>query len=408
MKRLFILTALFLAATLCASAFQFIRTSEFELSPDQTLDEELWLFADTSATLQGYSEDDIFLATTSAELSGTFAGDLWAVGEQISFTGRAKDHARFAGRIIRVAGSIERNLAAAGTTIELDSGAVVKFDTMLVGENVLFKGETRNLRMVASKATISGRIHGNVRVAADDIVVIPGTEISGNLVYTSPSELVLDKRVTVGGELRRSFSMPGGFESKKPTLRQTISVQSFLYISALLSILAFSALFPQFTGRAVRTLRQSPGWCALAGLLAFGLMPMIGVVSMFTVIGFAVGGLTLGVYFALLYLAKGIVALVIGGILLRRRGPQPFRNVFTALSLGLVLVYLAVWIPYLGRTIWAVITILGLGALIVPLFSREAAPSAVGGPTNPPPLPQQGSATSWKNTTETREPDRKE
>lgn len=372
MKHALLLCAILLLTASVSPAIQFINAPRYELLPDETATEELWLIAESNITFRGLAEEDVFAVTAVAELSGTFANDLWAMADQVGFTGRARDDVRLLGRTLRIAGTTDRNLVAAGTTVEVDTGATIGQDAVLIGEDVLFKGGARNLRIMASRASVSGRVKGNLRVAAADIVVLPGTEIEGDLVYTSPDELVLDSRVLVRGNLRRSLTFPGGYVRPQPSSRSRVSFQSFLYINALLALLVFCAVFPHFTGRAVRMLRQSPGWCLLAGLLAFGLLPMVGFVSMLTLVGLATGAFTIGIYLAMLYLAKGIVALVLGGMIMRRRGPQPFRNVFSALSFGLLILYASVWIPYIGDTIMALVAVLGLGALVLSLFSREA------------------------------------
>ena len=184
-----------------------------------------------------------------------------------------------------------------------------------------------------------------------------------------------------------------------PTTKQMVIVQAFLYFCAIMTAIPFMGVFSGFTGRSVRALREAPWKCGITGFIAFCLMPMVGFFVLLTIVGIPLGVLLFGFYAALVYLSKIIVALTVGGVILRRRGHQPFGRVFTALSFGLVLLYFLSSLPLVGMFFWLLTVMLGLGAMVlVILFGRSfiaTEPPPVPATTSPapPPLPPGGSGT---------------
>ncbi len=391
------LPALLIAVLLAASsavAMDIRREDRFVVRADQTVSNELWLAAD-KIVIKGTARDDVFMAGGLISLGGEFQNDVWAIGEVVDFHGKAAEHVRLMGRAVEVGGTADGSLVAAGNSVKVAESAEIQGDALLAGENVLTEGRIDgNIRVIATSVTLSGKFGGNVRVISDDIVVVPGTQIKGNLAYTASKELVLDSRVTLGGQLIRKDVE--AFEGRPATAswNEVVFTQTFLYLCALVVGLPFVGLFPQFAGRAIRHLR-SAGWkCALVGAAAFGLMPLLGFFVMLTLIGIPLGLLLLTVYVILLYLSKIVVALVIGGGLLQRRGPQPFIRIFTAMSLGLMVIYAVTALPVAGRILALAVVLTGLGAMMLALFAAEPAaavsyatpPELPHPPSNPPPL----------------------
>ena len=269
----------------------------------------------------------------------TFHNDVWALGNSVEFTGTAAEHARFfATSEIILGGKVGISAVAIGKTVTLTTNSVIDGDALLVGQSVVVAGDIRgNLRVLAGAATLNGRIDGNVRIVADDIVVMPGTKIGGDLVYTSPKDLFLDPgKVELDGQLIRKELETIQVKAPPSTLYDIVVSQAYFYLCALVAGIPFIAIFPRFTGRAVRWVRQSAWKCALVGFIAFCLIPMTSLFVFFTIIGIPLSLLLLLAYAIMIYLSKIIVALGIGGIVLRRHGPQPFSRVFAALSLGLI------------------------------------------------------------------------
>lgn len=89
---------------------------------------------------------------------------------------------------------------------------------------------------------------------------MPGTEIDGDLIYSSSEDIFLDKSVKLDGQLvRKTVDAFSSWSTPTPTFTQIATVQSFFYVCAMLAALPFMALFPRFTGLAVRQLAALVG-----------------------------------------------------------------------------------------------------------------------------------------------------
>ena len=402
------LTILLLTALCCApaSAFQLVSTDAYTLAPGASATNEL-VISSANVTISGTSDDDLFIMATQADLDGRFNADVWAMADVLTFAGKAGDDIRLFGRDIKVTGSLDGSLTAIGNSVVVSNGSVIRGSAVLVGETVISEGDVRgSLRMAGSSATISGRIRGSVRVAAEDIVVMPGTEIDGDLVYSSSEDLFLDKSVKLQGQLvRKNVDAFASWSKPKPTISEIATVQSFFYVCAMLAALPFMALFPRFTGLAVRQARQRIWFSLAIGIAAVSLAPLAAILLLVTIIGIPLAILIACFYAVLLYLAKVPVALVIGGMLLRRRGPQPFSRVFTALSTGLLILYTVGALPVIGGPVRLLTLFLGVGALLSAIFASQLSRDAA---LRPPPLEPSSPPDLTSTETNERPPERKE
>lgn len=379
MRNALLLTLLLvLPATL--PAFELTRTNEYTLTGEQSVSNQLFLLAD-HASLAGVAEDDVFaLSRGLADFSGVCRGDTWVLAGQTRLGGRMLDHVRVVGQSVQVTGELERSFIALGTTLHVAPGSVVRGDVFALGENVVLEGTLgSDATIMAQSVTLAGVIEGNARVIAQDIVVMPGTLIAGDLDYTSPKELFLDSGVQLGGKLKRTEAA-GASEAASTLSVESLILTVFQFFAALLTGIPVAALFPRAMARATRVVRFNTVRCMLTGMAAIFLLLVMLVASLLTVVGLPLGLIAAGLAAAFLYLGKIVVALVIGGLLLRRRGPQSFGVVTVAMALGLLVVYVAAAVPVVGDSLALLAAITGSGALWLALIRGE-------GRNEMPPLP---------------------
>ncbi len=346
------------------AGLEFKRTKEFTLNAEDIQARELWLSAEDVA-VYGSMEQTLFATTGHADLAGHFLKDIWISARDIVLSGHVRETARLASRqVTEITGRIDASLmAAAARTIKLEADAVVGSDAVLAAPHVLLHGVVQGRAGVwAKRAIITGRVEGDLYVRAEEITFLRGAHIGGNLTYAAPRELVLDRGIHVGGAVTRQDMPVSGM-----TGRQHIMVQLFLFSGALATGLVFSAVFPRYTGQAVRRVRRNFWNSTLIGALAFFLLPAIAVLAILSVVGIPVGVLVAILYAVLLYLAKIVVGLALGGVILQRRGPQPFGTVAVTLAVGLLFLYILAGLPIVGSVGTITIMFVGLGGLILGL-----------------------------------------
>ncbi|MFC1461823.1 hypothetical protein ACFLQR_04825, partial [Verrucomicrobiota bacterium] len=297
--RHFVLVAMLTAAPL-ARATEFVQTDAFTLSERETLASDSWILA-TTITLAGNASDDVFLCAAAdsflgqdekagaISLSGRFENDVWAIGKSIDLAGPVLGHARLLAKRISVTGPIAQSAILLGNTVDLAETSELKAGGIIVGEDLFAKGRVQgDLSLKGKKVTLSGTFGQNVRVAAPDIVVLPGTEIMGNLTYRSRSDLFLDDSVIVHGELVKE-AIPGNVSGWTPFSQSSIMFQCWLFLGALLAGSVFVRLFPSFTERSVVKVRKSVWTCMLFGMITFFLIPVVVFFSMVSIIGIPLG-----------------------------------------------------------------------------------------------------------------------
>lgn len=363
MKFGFLIGVLILTQNL--QAIEFVQRDQFISSEAETLRDEMWISAQ-NITISGETLDDLFAAGTTLDLRGNFKSDVWAGGTQIIAAGRFNDHVRLVAKMVQISGMLNGSLMAFGTTVKIEPSATLAKNMLCFGENVITEGAIGgNAKIVAQQATIGGKITGDVTIVAQSIVILPGTEIGGNLNYTAPNELVLSPSITLNGKLNRTF------EPVQPVqfFKQNLTAHFFFAFAALFTGMVFGPLFPRYTAHTVHLLSTARGACLLIGFAALFLIPILAFLLLFTLIGLPLCLLTILFYVILLYLSKIVVGLWLGTLILRRKEISK-RNLVGTLAAGLLVIYTLTAITAVSAVVSIVITIYGLGALLLALFKK--------------------------------------
>ena len=264
---------------------------------------------------------------------------------------------------------MNKSLLAIGHAVTVTTGSLLRSDCALAGNTVDFKGSTANdLYVVGNSVTIQGKVQGDLYVAGPDISIMPNTVIEGNLYYAAKEDLVLARQVQLGGVVeRKSFPFlpppPSSAELALHTLRQ--------FVGAM--VLGFLLLwfFPKTTGRAVRVLRHRPPLCLFLGSVLLLVLPVLVLLTLVSSWLRPCYLATTALCGLLVLVARIVTAIIIGSLLLRRRGPRPLRDVMAALAVGLLVLYLATYAPIVNWMVWMAATAFGCGALLHALLQCE-------------------------------------
>jgi cytoskeletal protein CcmA (bactofilin family) len=353
-----------------ASAIDLISTNSYELALDEVLDSESWIYAQTGI-VAGTVSADIFVLADRLELSGGFAEDIWALATRANFSGKSAASVRLAGQQVLVSGQAEAGLTAIAETVKIENSANAG-EVLLIGSDVIFQGGcSRDATIIANRATLDGRFGGSVRVIATDIVVSSDCQIAGDLVYTSPEELFLPARSIVSGQLIKKVESARSLDWKAALLN-TATTQAMWFLAALMVGLPLMSLLPMPMLFSVNALRTSAWRCLLIGLATFILAPLFAILMLGSIVGIPLALITAALYGILVYIAKYPVAILLGVLILRRRGGQTnFRAVLLVMAVGLAIMYILTALPYIGGTIRFIVTVYGLGALLGTALSKR-------------------------------------
>jgi len=348
-----------LVTAVTAGAFD-LRAGPSVLVPrNATVSDDL-AAAGGDVSVYGKVNGSVLAAGRDLTISGAVSGFIGAAGNTVNLSG-AQGVVTAAGRHVAARSLSARNLALAGTRVEVDDLSRVARDVVAAGTSVTVRGTIgRDLRMAGSDLAVGARVSGNVYASGTNVSVLPGGVIRGDLVYESPNRAKIAGGATVLGRLihrpaRRAYSAPGRLVSG-----------IFGFFMMLLFGVVFVALFPRWSERSVGHVVESPGWSVLWGLVGLIVTPIAAAIALVTIVGIPIGLASLAAYLVSLMLAVVVSGVALGGLVLRGRAVVWWR-----LALGLLIIFLLGAIPFVGGLIWLAVVLFGLGALALSIVRRQ-------------------------------------
>ncbi len=328
--------------------------------------------------------DDTLVATgNTVRIEGVINGDLLAFGRTVEVRGTVKgDLVSFAKRTV-VSGIVEGRIFNFSQSLDLDgqlghsiygfAQALRVNDRGHVGEGILaaagdvsLEGEVkRSVDILTSgNADVSGSIGRDLTMAGVSLTLTNTARVGGNLSarVRQLKEVHIADGATIGGkrdiqvEVREShFTRPRFYFYQAVWLTGAILV-------GWLGMLLFPGFF-QATTQLVGS-----GWLSLGlGVGVLAGVPVAIVIIAVTLVGFPLSLMLLTLYLTAIYLAKFWVGAFLGRILLTASGATKGDWVL-GLLVGLLILTIVGFIPYLGGLVRLGVVCLGLGAFAGQLY----------------------------------------
>ncbi len=398
------------------------RTGDYvSIEKNVVIDDDLYVTAQVF-TLDGKVTGDLVVFAQTITINGEVGGDLIAAGQTVIINGKVADDVRIAGAGLQLGSQavIGDDLVAAGASLETKDDSVVSGELVVGAGQALLEGDAMGDVLAGTGGLeLTGSFGGNVAAyvgETDDNAppmgmymsnspitlpnVRPGLKISneasieGNLIYSSTKELSFPAGV-ISGKITRTEPEYESQTVVSPPERHPLVDWSLNLLRNLVTLILIGLLFVWLTPKVLNTLTEnirtklapSLGW----GLVAYAAFFFaILLVLVITIIGgvifgfFTLGSLTATIIFVGLFL---IFALMLGFILIasfltkitvgNALGKWIFGltrsnladNKYWSMILGVLVVVLAVSIPFIGWLFGLVVLILGLGAFW--LWGRE-------------------------------------
>jgi cytoskeletal protein CcmA (bactofilin family) len=313
--------------------------------------------------LEVFGGSVIVRGTVEGDLAG-LAGDLY-----VAETGRVEGNVEGAAGNVRIAGVVEGDLSAGAGNVVLSSGANVGGDVSVgAGSLSIDDGATvgGNLAAGAQRIVVNGTVQGDAEVGAEEIVLGSGAVIGGDLTYDG--RLRRADGAVVRGAVERDPDLVTGptFEGPAGPLVPGWAFDVYGFLANLVLGAVLLLAFPAFSQRVALRAVEEPVRSGGVGLLA-----ILGVPVALVLLAITVVGIPLAVVGAILF---GIVAwagavygrFAVGGLLTAYFDVD---SDWVALVSGLVVVAIAVRIPFVGRLIDLLVGLVGVGALALVLAS---------------------------------------
>lgn len=334
--------------------------------------------------------DDVYAAAGQVNSGATIEGDLLTAGGNVVVDGSVTEDLQAAGGSVKVLSDVGGDARVAGGDLTI-SGNVAE-DLMLlsgqaqvssnqVGGDLVWAGETLNLaapvggdlQLTGKEVYLDSTVSGNVEFSGTKLVLESNATIEGDLSYKSPNEVTINDGATITGETTYEAiskdelnTMPDfeGFGAFFSTASNLLGLLMRL-AGALLVGLAFKRFAETVTSRSF----QRPFVEFARGFAGLFIMPIAGVLLAVTLIGLPLGILTFLLYGAVLIVA-GFIAPILVGTLTHKYIKQADGYVvnWLTITLGVLLLALAGYIPYVGWIVEFAFTLLALGSVFAVIW----------------------------------------
>ena len=331
--------------------------------------------------------DTLLAVGQTVTIDGTINGDLLAFGQEVTVRGNVTGNLVTGAQSVTIEGTVGGSVLGGGEDLMLDNarvgrdfygfgngvdigpGANVAGNAMGFGETVDVDGRVGiDFRGFGSRVTVSGAVEGDVDGFGQTVTVASTARVGGNVTghVDSAGDLTVADGATVGGtvseqlverERRRNHYETFGY------YRGQLIRLAGAFVTGLLLLWLVPALREASLPNAMAVLRS-----AGIGLAAAVTLPVAALIVCFTIVGIPLAILTFMLGAIGLYFSKTVLAQIIGRAVLRNR-PTPAHYAVTLL-VGLVIVIVAVNLPWIGWLLSLLLTLTGFGLIVTLIFTR--------------------------------------
>ena len=318
-----------------------------------------------SIEISGEVYGDVYLLANQIVIDGTVHGDVIAGGGSIDLSGIVSGNIRVIGGQVLVSGVIGNNITALAGNVQLLGSASVGNNVVITAGNgdlgAKIGGEAT---VIASNVRISSYIAQQIKAYVGHFRITSKAHIGGNVDYQSSTLAWIDQGAVIQGEVVHHPSLVHG-------LIQGTWIQHLLvggkivallmnFIYTLVVGIILIKMFPKNLENALVVLQRSPWKACIWGLMLLFLLPLACLILLMTILGvpFAltlVAANIIGFYTAKIYCVFWISNGIFGRFKLRP-------NRLPVLTLGLILYFLLITIPFVGGMISFAAMLFGLGA----------------------------------------------
>jgi cytoskeletal protein CcmA (bactofilin family) len=360
------LWALLLASPQAASALE-LRTGEedMQVAAGETIEETLLISGET-VTIDGTIDGDLAAFAERVVLRGLVRGNVFAAGREVEVLGTIEGSLHVAGERVTIEGKVAQSVFGAAQTLTLHERGEVGRDAVLFGEAVHVDGRLgRDLFSAAERVAIRGSVGRDASTRGNRLALLDGASVAGDLYYEleEGGEPDVAPGARVGGETSAgeptldveagSRWLDGGFYLGLAVF----GVSAFL-VGMLLHQLLPSLFYVDLE-------RSSDFFRALGyGAVALIGTPIALVLCFITVVGIPIGVIGVFLYLTSLFVSVVAVAGLVGTSATATLGFESGATRFgISLLVGLVLVLIAMNLPWVGGILRLLVILTGLGLL---------------------------------------------
>ncbi|PYX90791.1 MAG: hypothetical protein DMG68_00635 [Acidobacteria bacterium] len=321
--------------------------------------------------VEGVVNGDLLVFGRTVEVRGTVKGDLVSFAKRTVVSGSVEGHIYNFSQSLDLDGQLGHSIYGWTQSLRVDNRGHVGDGIVVGAGDFILEGEVkRSVTIFTSNAEISGSIGRELTMAGGSLTLTNTARVGGDLtarVHQTEKVHIADG-ATIGG--KRDIQVR--VRQSRYTRPRFYFYQAVWLAAAMLVGWLGLSLFPGFFQACTQAV--GAGWRSLGlGFVILVGVPIATVVVAITLVGLPLAFMLFTVYLVALYLAKIWVGAFLGQALLKPAGTSK-GDWLLGLLVGLLILTIVSFIPYLGGLIRFVVVCFGLGAFAWQLYrvSRPA------------------------------------
>jgi hypothetical protein len=362
--------------TVHSNAAIFSSAPQTILTQGDTLTGDFWVGAETvningsilgdliagsrEISVSGAIDQDVFAMGQRLKIDGSIGDDVTGLFSEISVKGRVEGGIRVVAKVVFIEGHIVGDVFALASEVIIAENAVVNGELHLTTSSLWINGLV-NGKVVANvdDASITGTVKNDVRISVGKkLDLFESAIIEGTLTYKADKELDNIKQdIAQGGVVYEQSKTKLWFSS----LRVTILLWAL--VAALIVGMILIGVWRKGFEDTTSMILQEPLKSFASGFVFVILVPIVAVTSMIILVTIPGALIVLTLYAIILYLAKIFAGNMLGHFIFNSTGRDD-ASPLAKMTLGVVIVYVLINIPYFGDLLALGFVIIGAGALV--------------------------------------------
>ena len=331
----------------------------------ETVDDTLVASGNT-VRIEGVVNGDLLAFGGTVEVRGTVKGDLVSFAKRTVVSGRVDGSVYNCSRSLDLDGQLGHSIYGLAQSLRVNDRGHVGDGIVVAAGDVSLEGEVkRGVHLVLSgNADVSGSIGRELTTAGGGLTLTNTARVGGDL--SARVRQLKDVHIADGATIAGKRDIQVRVRESQFTRPRFYFHQAVWFAAALLVGWLGLVLFPAFFQATTQAVGS--GWLSLGlGVAVLAATPVAMIVAAITLVGFPISFMLLALYLTAIYLAKIWVGAFLGRILLKP-SESTKGDWFLGLLLGLLILTVVRFIPYLGGLVHFGVVCLGLGAFAVQLY----------------------------------------
>ncbi len=365
LKRVLFISALLLIPVAGLQAAKTANESVF-VTTDEVITGNLFAIAQ-EITVDGTVSGDLIVAGRSVTVNGRVEGDIIAAAQNIVINGEVGGNIRAISNYLTIDATVARNINAFGTDVFIGEKTRVGWDVIIGARTTRVGGNINgSLNAYAQKIFLSGKVGKNADLViygqgqGQEIMINRNAIINGDLTYSAKNRIDFDSGATISGQT--------SFKQVQTEEKNTWGIWAwgrlFSFLSMLFIGLVFVFILPKYSRILIEEARQRSLKSLILGSIFILILPPLALILLFTVIGIPFAAVLAALWLAGIFLAKTIIAIITGNLILTEVFKKNQIQLFWSLLLGTLILSLLFSVPYAGHIFRLMTVCFGVGVIL--------------------------------------------